>query len=219
MKYVKFGKVNKKLLIPVLGGIILLIYVSTIRRIPKYDAASNNPFVVNLYVSLGMILVFIPYIILKHKTKESNNPIITLEHLITESKLSILLIHQKAPKSLNSKKYLLILCSEVFDFSQIVLTSFFSINCIYNFRNFDILLMSLLSCFILKIQLYRHQILSIIIIVICGIMMNILEYYKQVDVENKLDFFGISMTFLSELCFCISYVIVKYNMEKTFCSP
>ena len=64
--------------------------------------------------------------------------------------------------------------------------------------------MSLFSCSILKMQLYRHQYISIIIIIICGIIMNILEYYKQVDVKDKLDFFGISMSFLSEIPFIVA---------------
>ena len=113
----------------------------------------------------------------------------------------------------------MILLSEIFDFTQGSLFSFFSINCIYQFWTFDILLMSLFSRTILKIQLYRHQYISIIIIIICGLIMNILEYYKQVDVEDKLDFFGISMAFLSEICLCLSFFVIKYNMVKTFCNP
>ena len=216
MKCVAFGKINKKLLIPVLGGIITLIHVSTRQNMPKYKVLKKNPFLLNVYVSIGMILAFIPHLILK---KEIQRPDSNSSTLRNESKLDIHLIYNRGKKKINVKKYLLILLSEIFDFTQGSLFSFFSFNCIYQFWTFDILLMSLFSRLILKIQLYRHQYISIIIIIICGLIMNILEYYKQVDVEDKLDFFGISMAFLSEICLCLSFFVIKYNMVKTFCNP
>ena len=217
MKCIEFGKVNKKLLIPVLGGIITLIYVSTRQKISKYKVLTKNPFVLNIYVSIGMILAFIPHLILKNQIKKPN---INSRDLLNESIFgNHHLIYITDNKKINVRKYLLILFSEIFDFAQIVLCSLFYINCIYSFWTFDILLMSLFSRIILKIQLYRHQYISIIIIITCGLIMNILEYYKEVDVEDKLDFFGILMSFLSEICLCLSFFVIKYNMEKTFCSP
>ena len=173
MKCIELGKANKKLLIPVLGGIITLIYVSTREIISKYKVLTKNPFLLNVYVSIGMILAFIPHLILK---KEIQRPDSNSSTLRNESKLDIHLIYNRGKKKINVKKYLLILLSEIFDFAQTALFSFFSINCIYQFWTFDILLMSLFSRLILKIQLYRHQYISIIIIIICGLIMNILEY-------------------------------------------
>ena len=216
MKYIEFGKINKKLLIPVLGGILMLIIFYIIKIIPKYDVTSKNPLILNIYVSIGMILAFIPHLILKNKIKKH---IPVSKVLQVNQKYSIDIIRERVRKKIIIKKYLLILCSEVFDFAQIALVSFFSFKCIYNFWTFNILLMSLFSRLILKIQLYKHQYISIIIMIVFGLIMNILEYYKKVDVEDKLDILGISMTFLSEICLCLSMVIIKYNMEKNFCSP
>ena len=116
MKCIELGKANKKLLIPVLGGIFLLICVSIIRKMPKYEVNNNNPFIINIYVSIGMILSFIPYLILKTRIKKPNY---ISKALRAESKIDIHLIYNKGLKNRNFQKYLLIFCSEVFDFVQI----------------------------------------------------------------------------------------------------
>ena len=95
MKCVAFGKINKKLLIPVLGGIITLIYVSTRQKISKYKVLTKNPFLLNIYVSIGMILAFIPHLILK---KEIQRPDSNSSTLRNESKLDIHLIYKRGKK-------------------------------------------------------------------------------------------------------------------------
>ena len=79
--------------------------------------------------------------------------------------------------------------------------------------------MSLFSYMILKTKLYRHQYFSIIIIIIFGFILNIIEYFKLDNNDNKLDFFKIFMKFLCEICLSIGIVIIKYNMDKTYCTP
>ena len=62
MKFIKLGKINKKFLIPLFGGVLMLVYRFIITKNPKYKIATENPFVFNIYISLGMILSFIiPY--------------------------------------------------------------------------------------------------------------------------------------------------------------
>ena len=216
MKIIQLGQFHKKLLIPIIGGIFLLIYRFIRKANPKNKVALKNPFILNIYVSFGMIIAFIPYLILKYKNKEKhvNNP----KNIQINSKLNIELIYAEDYKVGFSGKYLLIFFSEIFDFSQIILFNMFSYNCIYNFWTLDILFMSILCCFLLKTHLYRHQYFSIFIIIISGLILNILEYYKQAD-TNELKPLEISMSILSELCLSLSMVLVKYNMEKTFCSP
>jgi hypothetical protein len=58
-----------------------------------------------------------------------------------------------------------------------------------------------------------------IIIIILGFILNIIKYFNLGDTKNKLDPFELSMKLLSEICLSLSMVIVKYNMEKTYCSP
>ena len=55
MKFFKFRNINKRFLIPVFGGLITLVYRIIMPKIPKYDIVGKNPFISNIYVSLGLI--------------------------------------------------------------------------------------------------------------------------------------------------------------------
>ena len=58
-----------------------------------------------------------------------------------------------------------------------------------------------------------------VIILILGLVLNIIEYFKSDDNTNTLDPFEISMKFLTEIFLSLSVVIIKYNLEKNYCSP
>ena len=219
MKCINFGDVNKRLLIPIFGGIIRLIYIFLVHQNPKYEIATKNPFILNIYTSVGMIFSFIPYLILKYRSKTKS---ISSNASQIQSKLNIEFIHSDLYEEIEidqSKKYKLIICSSIFDFLQVLLLTIFCIYCNYNLWIFDILFMSLFSNLILKTKLYRHQYFSMIIIIILGFILNIIKYFNLGDTKNKLDPFELSMKLLSEICLSLSMVIVKYNMEKTYCSP
>ena len=173
MKCINFGDVNKRLLIPIFGGIIRLIYIFLIHRNPKYEIATKNPFILNIYTSVGMIFSFIPYLILKYRSKTKS---ISSNASQIQSKLNIEFIHSDLYEEIEidqSKKYKLIICSSIFDFLQVLLLTIFCIYCNYNLWIFDILFMSLFSSLILKTKLYKHQYFSMIIIIFLGLLMNI----------------------------------------------
>jgi len=219
MKCINFGDVNKRLLIPIFGGIIRLIYIFLVHQNPKYEIATKNPFILNIYTSVGMIFSFIPYLILKYRSKTKS---ISSNASQIQSKLNIEFIHSDLYEEIEidqSKKYKLIICSSIFDFLQVLLLTIFCIYCNYNLWIFDILFMSLFSNLILKTKLYKHQYFSMIIIIILGFILNIIKYFNLGDTNNKVDPFELSMKLLSEICLSLSMVIVKYNMEKTYCSP
>jgi hypothetical protein len=58
-----------------------------------------------------------------------------------------------------------------------------------------------------------------IIIIILGLIMNIIQYFNFDENENKLDPLGLSMKLVSQIFLSLNFVIAKYNMEKTYCSP
>ena len=205
MKFLKFGKVNKKFLIPVFGGIVRLIYISIIKLNPKYEIISKNPFIFNIYVSISMIFAFIPYLILKCRSKRSNN---NINEFQKESKLNLELIHNNIFEENRCTKIKLIFCSGIFDFLEVLLTTLFCSNLIYNLWIFDIIFMSLFSYLILKTTLYKHQYISMVIIISLGFILNIIEYFKMDDTENKINLFEISMKFLTEICLSLSVVIL-----------
>ena len=90
---------------------------------------------------------------------------------------------------------------------------------IYNFWFFEIILISIFSSLFLKIKIYKHQYISMILILLLGFGLNVIEYFKADDEKHKLDLLGIIIMFLSEIFFCLYSIISKHNMEKNFCSP
>ena len=217
MKCINFGKFDKKLLIPVIGGLITLIYKYIVKNNPKYKILTQNPFLVSIYVAFGMILAIIPHLILKNRSKKDSN---NQRKLIEHSKLNIELIVDDYDIFDRTKfaKFRFIFYSTVFDFAQSLLYSLFALNNSFNLWNFDILLFSLFSYLMLKTKLYRHQYISMIIIIILGFGLNITEAYKD-DTENTSGAFEITMIFISEICFSFGIVIIKYNMEKNYSNP
>ena len=73
MKWINFGKLDKKLLIPVIGGLISLCYKYIVKYNSKYEILTQNPFLHSIYVNIGMILAFIPYLILKYRSNNSSD--------------------------------------------------------------------------------------------------------------------------------------------------
>jgi hypothetical protein len=48
MKLINFGKVDKKFLIPIFGGITIFTYKYIYSLLPKNKILSKNPFIVNI---------------------------------------------------------------------------------------------------------------------------------------------------------------------------
>jgi len=213
MRIITFGKIDKRFLIPVIGGIIKLIYRFLLNINPKYEILLNNPFILSVYTNIGMVLAFIPYIILKYRSKKIN-----LNISENKPKLNIEFVHNDALKKTRIKKYKLILLTAIFDFSQTLLILIFCMKCIYNLWIFEILFISLFSYLLLKTKLYKHQYLSMIIIIILGLVLNILEYYKS-GTDSEFNMLEIIIKFLGEIFLSLNIVIAKYNMEKNYCTP
>ena len=215
MTCINFGKVNLKFLIPVSGGIVRLIYAFLINLNPKYETALKNPFLLSIYNDIGMILAFIPYLIIKYRTKKSKY----LTEVQNKSKLDIEFVHYDIFKKTRWSKYKLISLSAILDFLETILSYIFCSKFVYNLWSFDIIFISLFSYLILKTKLYKHQYISMIIILFLGLLLNIVEYFKYDEREKTLKPIEIIMTLLTEILFSLSLVLVKYNLEKNFCDP
>ena len=95
MRIITFGKINMKFLIPIIGGIIRLIYRFLVNINSKYEIILKNPFILSIYTSIGMVFAFIPYIILKYRSKKINSNIHE-----NKSRLNIELVHYNIFKKL-----------------------------------------------------------------------------------------------------------------------
>ena len=221
MALISIGTINKKLIIPILGGLIKLFYRIMKDLNPKKEILNKNPFLVSIYISLGMTLSFIPYLILKYKSKKlirnKNDYISPIK--AKKNKLILKYEHYDIYERTKWNKFKLILISTIFDFSQTIIVCAFCIECVYNLWVFDIIFISLFSYLLLKSKLYKHQYFSMIIIVILGFGLNIIEYFKKdVTNESKINIIEILAKFISEIFFSLNIVLNKLNMEKNFCT-
>ena len=159
-----------------------------------------------------MILAFIPYLIRNYRSKKSYiNPDI----FPNESKLNIKFIfHNDIFKKTRFNKYKYIVIASIFDFISTLLSYVFCMNVVYNLWIFDIIFISIFSYFILGSKFYRHQYLSMIIILVLGFILNIIEYIKLDESENSFSLIDVFIKFLTEIFFCLTIVIIKYNLEK-----
>ena len=80
MRIISLGTIDIKFLIPVFGGLVSLIYRIFIVKSPKIGIIKQNPFLRSMYVTLGMIMAFIPYLIIKHRSKETNTILIKSDY-------------------------------------------------------------------------------------------------------------------------------------------
>ena len=217
MRFISLGTIDIKILIPVLGGIITLIFTSFIGYSPKIEIIELNPFLLCIYSTLGMILAFIPFLIIKYKSKRENK---INNKLLIESKLyKKLIVSKNVFRKTRFKKFRFILYSTFLDFFQTLLATIFIPSYLYNLWIFDIILMSLFSFLILKTKFYKHQFISMIVIVVLGLGLNILGYFTFDNTGAELKSFDIFIQFIIEIFFCIMIVIMKYNMEKNYCNP
>ena len=178
MTIITIGKVNRKILIPILGGIINIFFLYLLSKNPKLKVGLDNPFLISIYSTFGMILSFIPYLIVKNRTKQnknSENSSLTTQKLKSPIKLE----HYDIYKRKKWDKYKLILIAAIFYNIETLLYYIVAVKCVYNLWIFDIIFISLFSYIIFKSKLYRHQYISMIIITIFGFGLNIIEYFKS----------------------------------------
>jgi len=220
MTIISLGKINRKIFIPLFGGLLRIAYKFCMNLSSKTELLYNNPFLMSIYTAIGMALSFIPYLILisQIKKRSINNSNISPTKT-KKTKLALKLQHYDIYKETKWKRIKLILLATLFDCLQVLCGYIFCWNCVYNLWIFDIIFINLFSNLILKTRIYKHQYFSMIIIIIFGLGLNIIEYFKKNEEdENKVKLIEIIAKFISEIFYCINVVINKLNMEKYFCN-
>ena len=211
MKYIGFGDVNKKLLYIFLGGIGKLIAELILYFYGKDVKMTKHCFILGINAGMGMLLAFIPHVIVKVKSKKTKvkeeEKILLVNDFCPEEKKS------KCSKTLK-KLFIIFLCC-LFDYIQKILTFWYSQYIINNLWIFDIIFLSGFSYFILGIKLYSHQYLSISVMIVFGIILNVIDISDHtVTVIYKL-----LLSFLIEIFYNLAVVLAKYGMDNLFLNP
>mgnify|MGYP007101925936 FL=1 len=214
---ITFGKTNRFLILILIGG-ILRTSLTFVESFSKFFSEQNlHPIIYTMTYSIGLSLSFIFFIIYKILSKSKKirvNPLQT-DQLISHTMTLPATIHIR--QITIKEKFLWILLTSVIDFIA------YSLFCIYwiNFDNyvntwaFTMIFMSLFSRWILKIKLYKHHYLGIIIIVVFGFLYNIIigKFSKEKWEKNYADYL---IDFLTETLFSFMFVMYKFLMDKKY---
>ena len=180
-KFINCGKTNRYLFSILIGAVfyaveLALENISTVFN----DKNGNNPhpIVYNLTYSFSLCLSFIFLIIYKIRTKSQNinNNSITIEQNLYIKKT----ICQRVKIVTKKEKFLWLLLVSVIDYLAFSFNSIFWITMDKYINNWstNFLSISLFSYFILKTKLYKHQYITMFLIVFLGLILNIIIYIK-----------------------------------------
>ena len=155
-----------------------------------------------------MSLSFILLIIYRNK---DNAKILKLNN---NKKLKYELEYTNQYEDIIYDKFKFILIASVIDFIVTILLYEFCMDIGLNMWIFDILFIYLFSFIIFKLKVYKHQYISIIIIIFVGIILDIIADNYNLSSD---EIFPIIIKYICEIVFSLGIVINKYTMEKKFC--
>ena len=193
------GKFNKiHILIPIVSILNFVSY--NIKKYSLFKEDNKHPIIyINCY-SLSLSFSFILLIIKKILNKKNNNIVLTN----IEKRFSNLSQRQTT----KTKKFLWILLVSIIDFIAIILSSIFWLDVVdsINAWSFDILTLSLSYRYILKKRLHKHHILSILIFIIIGAIINFIQIFgHEIGVYNLINC-------LNHALFSFTHIMYKYLM-------
>ena len=212
-KMIKIGKIDKLLLLPISGGLIFIPFTLVL----KYTEVKNHSIILSLCSSLGMMLSLIPLLISRINMKRamSNKNISHTKKNI--NKIEIPLIYNKKNRKIKAHKFIYIFFSSLADLIQTIIETTIINNKIrVNFWLLDLLFLAIISYLFLRMKLYKHQILSMSLIIILGILLDIF-FGGLKELFNNFWYF-LSKVF-SEFCYSLSLVLNRYSMEYKFSPP
>ena len=215
-KIISFGHINLYILLIILGALFKAakdLITSNSEKLGQDEAKDpekQHPIIITINYALGLCLSFIFFIIYKacnKRNKNTNANIFLLERMSTKPNHNI--------ETTKKEKLLWILLASVLDFTANIIYS-------YNWIKTDdyltywpsnILLMTLFSYLLLKMKLYKHHYLSVIIITIIGLSHNFIAGNLDSD-KVKENYIGYIIYFFAEGTFNVLYVLYKFFMIK-----
>ena len=211
---ISFGHINLYILIILLGAIFntaKYLITNKSKKLGEDDPKkpeSQHPVIITINYAMGLCLSFIFFIIYKIRNKRNKTTnIFLLDNIINKSN-----IYKEVTKK---EKFLWILLGSIIDFIANIINS-------YNWVKKDnylcywpsnILLMSLFSYLLLKMKLYKHHFLSIIIIILISVAHTFFSGNLSLD-TLKENYKGYIIYFFTEGTFNILYVLYKFFMIK-----
>jgi len=210
MALLSLGNIDKNL-IPILIGCVVCFLN---RLLNQYDGTLlyKNLILANICISLSRLLAFIPYLILKKRSKNIENKSDDT-NIIRKDKIKYLYYNQ-TEKIAKGKWQLILLSAIVYLMNQYLFIATFEIKT--NTWIWIILITSIFYYLMFKIKIYRHHYVSAILILLIGIIIDIVLENIKNDINKDLLLF--LLKFIRQILFSLYNVMAKYIMEKKFIS-
>ena len=211
MAIISFGKVNKKILYAIFGGIFKLLSDILVKFLRKNNEIElrEHTFILGINAGLGYCISFIPFLIFKRNYDYLNKKNFDADEKLIYNENKDYFFEKRKKKF---RPWLLIAFCDFFQ----KLLSFIYVS-LYNFWMFDILFILIFSHFILKVKLYKHHFISLMLIIIFGIIIIIINNLYNEKSEDF--FFKILNTLIIEIIFSLQMVVAKYAIEYKLSSP
>ena len=205
MKILGVGEINKNLLYIVIPAIIMVLeYFFFEDNFKPY----NYIITFNLVQAISKCLAIIPIILSYFKNKDLDNQFTTFKENLTNKKYTYKYKHIKLRKA----GFLCICIELTLIFKLLHYAILFSKTYKLSFWMFDLFFICIFSYFILKVKLYKHQYLSVVMILILAVILNIINYMKRIGV-----FYIFSMIVMHTI-YALSIIMKKYIFEFAFTS-
>ena len=209
MAFIGLGKLDKSL-IPIGIGCVFS-FLSRLLFNYQGTILFNHPIITNLFAAFSYILAFIPYIILKIRSKRIknfDNEIGRLSNVSSKEK-------NRKQKMVLGKFLFFSLDSFIF-FVQGIL-HIYTVEIRTNFWIFDIFVTLVFYYLIFKVKLYIHHYISIGIIILTGVIIDLVVENLQNDFSKHFLLF--ILRFVREVLGSLNDVMDKYVMERKHASP
>ena len=180
---ISFNILNKKIIIPLFGGICYFVLKYLVCELSPSNEESNkddkdnnyklieHPIILSICSSLGMSLSLFPYLITikrikTEKQKNMEKHFSTLSKSVNSKSLIINYDYDEEYEGITYDKFKYIFLASFLDFLQTLLGFFVYYSIDLNLWVLDIILISILSIYIFGTKLYKHQKLCLILIFI-----------------------------------------------------
>ena len=209
-KLISLGQINKKFLLIIILVIFSLCSMLIRTKTKFFSDKQEHPIVYCLTYSLSLCFSFIFLVIYKFHNKKKKRDKIEVE----QNYLISLLVPNQAKVISFMEKFLLFSLVAGLDYLSLVISSLFWIYGANYVNSWPVVIisMTLFSYLFLKMKLYRHHYLSIIIIIIIGLLYNVLlDVFEAKNISENYIYF---ITFLcTEILHSLVYFLYKYYMH------
>ena len=208
---INLRKTNQYIFLVFLGALSFVSLTYTEGESKFFDDYNLHPIIYTIAYSLGLCLSFIFLIIAKILNKRNSN---NTRHLSSQNDMSLILSNFGVKHVSKKEKYLWILLVSIIDLFSCILNCIYWVNLTNYFNSWatTIIALTLLAYWRLKMKLFKHHYISIIIIVIIGLLYNyISERFEPENIKNNYMYY--IMFSLNEILFSLTYVLYKYMMH------